>query len=184
MTTASRPALRSGWRWLVPLAGLALAMAAHALNNVLPLVGTLIQGAAGEPPPQAIEAPPAVGFVDAFLSASLMNLVVFLPFMLLTAWMLFRSGRWEREVIASELADEPTDLVSADDRAAIAADGAFRTRRIDRMNPKESAGLVRLQHELAFRKRRARLRGRDPEADPLVQRWREEIRRLRSRLAP
>jgi RsiW-degrading membrane proteinase PrsW (M82 family) len=171
----------SGGRWLVPLAGLALAMAAHALNNVLPLVGTLIAGASGTPPPQTIEPPPQVGFVEAWLSASVMNLVVFLPFVLLIAWMLVRSGRFEREVIRSELAAEPSDIVTADEMAAIERDRAFRTRRIDRLNPTQSAGLVRLQHELAFRKRRERLRGRDPEDDALVARWRAEIRRLRAR---
>ena len=173
--------MRSRWRWLVPVAGLAVAMAAHAVNNVLPLVGTLIQGAAGKPPPQTIEAPPAVGFVAAFLSASLMNLVVFLPFVLLVAWMLLKSGRWEREAIRAELAAEAPDVVAASERSAIARDGAFRTRRIDHLNPKASAGLVRLQHELAFRKRRERLRGRDPEDDELVARWRAQIRRLRAR---
>jgi RsiW-degrading membrane proteinase PrsW (M82 family) len=172
--------MRSGWRWLVPFAGLLLAMSAHALNNVLPLVGTLIRGAAGTPPPQTIEAPPPVGFFEAFLSASLVNLIVFLPFVLLIGWMLVRSGRWEREVIGSELAGEAPDVVTAEERAAIARDGMFRTRRIDRLRPRASAGLVRLQHELAFRKRRVRLRQRDPEADPLVARWRTAIRRLRA----
>jgi RsiW-degrading membrane proteinase PrsW (M82 family) len=172
--------MRSGWRWFVPLAGLALAMVTHALNNVLPLVGTLIAGAAGEPPPQTIEAPPQVGFVEAWLSASLLQLVVFLPFVLLVAWMLVKSGRWEREVIRSELAGETAGVVAPEEMPAIEGDGAFRTRRIDRLHPRESAGLVRLQHELAFRKRRVRLRGRDPEADPLVARWREEIRQLRA----
>jgi hypothetical protein len=100
---------------------------------------------------------------------------------LLIAWMLVRSGRFEREVIRSELAAEPSDIVTADEMAAIERDRALRTRRIDRLNPTQSAGLVRLQHELAFRKRRERLRGRDPEDDALVARWREEIRRLRAR---
>jgi hypothetical protein len=38
---------------------------------------------------------------------------------------------------------------------------------------------VNAQHELAFRKRRARDEGRDPDADPLVAAWRDEIRMLR-----
>jgi hypothetical protein len=91
-----------------------------------------------------------------------------------------KSGRWEREVIRDELALEPPDVVTAGEMAAVARDGAFRTRRIDRLQRKASAALVRLQHELAFRKRRVRLRGRDPQADPLVARWRDQIRRLRS----
>jgi hypothetical protein len=111
-----------------------------------------------------------------------MNLVVFLPFVLLLGWMLVRSGRWEREVIRAELASEAADIVAPDETPAIERDGAFRTRRIDRLHPEASAGLVRLQHELAFRKRREQLRGRDPETDALVARWREEIRKLRARI--
>jgi len=38
---------------------------------------------------------------------------------------------------------------------------------------------VNAQNELAFRKRRARDEGRNPEGDRLVAAWREEIRLLR-----
>jgi hypothetical protein len=38
---------------------------------------------------------------------------------------------------------------------------------------------VNAQHELAFRKRRVRDEGNDPEDDRLAAGWREEIRRLR-----
>ena len=68
----------------------------------------------------------------------------------------------------------------AEERAAIAADGIFRTRRLQALHPRTSGALVRLQHELAFRKHRVRARGGDPERDPLVARWRDEIRRLRA----
>ena len=172
-----------GWlRYLVPFLGLVVAIAAHALNNVLPLVATLVQGASGTPPKQTVEAPPDVGFFEAWTSGSLLDLIVFLPFVALLAFMLVRSGRWEREVIDTELADEAPDLVTADELGAIRRDGQFSTRRIDRLHRRESVGLVRLQHELAFRKRRVRDRDRDPEADPLVARWRDEIRRLRTRI--
>ena len=43
-----------------------------------------------------------------------------------------------------------------------------------------SAALVNAQHELAFRKRRVRDEGGDPEQDSLVAGWREDIRRLRT----
>jgi hypothetical protein len=45
---------------------------------------------------------------------------------------------------------------------------------------RESAALVNAQNELAFRKRRVRDDGKDPERDRLVAGWREEIRRLRA----
>ena len=59
-------------------------------------------------------------------------------------------------------------------------DGVFRTRRIVRSDRRRSAALVNAQHELAFRKRRVRADGRDPERDPLVAGWRREIAELRS----
>ena len=56
----------------------------------------------------------------------------------------------------------------------------LRTRRINRMRPKTSAALVNAQHELAFRKRRVKEEGGDPEMDELVAGWQGDIRRLRS----
>jgi len=55
----------------------------------------------------------------------------------------------------------------------------LRTRRVDREDPEVSAALVNAQNELAFRKRRVRNDGGDPERDSLVAGWREDIRRLR-----
>jgi protease PrsW len=92
---------------------------------------------------------------------------------------LWRSGVWERRVIREELADEVGRCVSSAEYDAIVRDRVFRTRRIDELHPRLSAALVNAQHELAFRKRRARDEGRDPEADPLVRAWRDEIRLLR-----
>ena len=100
----ARQTRRRGLAWLAPPAGLALAFTAHALNNALPLVGALLLHAAGEPPPQAGEAPPPAGFLQAWISASVMDVIVFLPFFLLLAWLLVRSGRWEQRAIREELA--------------------------------------------------------------------------------
>ncbi|MCL4761220.1 MAG: PrsW family intramembrane metalloprotease [Burkholderiales bacterium] len=176
-----RETARRGLAWLAPPFGLLFAMAAHLANNALPLVGALMLRAAGEPPPAADRAPPPAGFVATWIQASVLDLIVFLPFVALLGWMLVRSGRYERLVIRSELDGETAPIVLDEERDAIARDGAFRTRRIDRLHRRVSAALVRLQHELAFRKRRVRDRGGDPEADPLVARWRGEIRRLRAR---
>jgi hypothetical protein len=174
-------AMQTRRRWLravAPLFGLALAVGAHFLNNVLPLFFALVGAAQGEPPP-APEAVPDVAFVDAFLSGSLVQLTLFLPFTAILAIALWRSGVWERRVIREELAHEVGRTVSRAEYDAIVADGMFRTRRIDRLHPRESAALVNAQHELAFRKRRVRDEGRDPERDPLVAGWRAEIARFR-----
>jgi len=47
------------------------------------------------------------------------------------------------------------------------------------MRPHASAALVNAQNELAFRKRRLKDNGLDPNHDPLVVAWRGEIARLR-----
>jgi protease PrsW len=167
---------RHRWlRVLAPLAGLTLAIAAHMLYNILPLVAAL--ESAGEP--ARSEPFPDMGFVETFVSTSLLQLVIFLPFLLILAIALWRSGVWERRVIRDELADEVGRTVSADEYRDIVGDRMFRTRRIDRLQPRVSAALVNAQHELAFRKRHVRDSGENPEHDPLIAGWREEIGRLR-----
>jgi hypothetical protein len=174
---------RRGWlKIAAPISGLALAVLAHAYNNVLPLVFAIASRAAGEPPPQADAPPPDIGLIEAWVSGSLAQLTLFLPFVLLLGFGLWRSGVWERRVIREELAGEVGRSVSSAEYDDIARDRAFRTRRIDELHPAVSAALVNAQHELAFRKRRARDEGRDPEADPLVAAWRDEIRMLRGLL--
>jgi hypothetical protein len=74
--------------------------------------------------------------------------------------------------------------VSAGEYEEIVADGMLRTRRIDPMRRHVSAALVNAQHELAFRMRRVRDKGQDPERDILAAGWREEIWRLRVAVQP
>ena len=174
-------AMQTRRRWLrilAPLGGLILAIAAHMLNNALPLFAALADAAAGEPPP-ASEPLPDIGFLDAFVVGSVIQLTIFVPFFLIMALALWRSGVWERRVIREELAEEVGRTVSPDEYRDIVGDRMLRTRRIDRMHPRASAALVNAQHELAFRKRRVRDEGGDAEQDGLVAGWREDIRRLR-----
>jgi len=170
---------RRRWlRVLAPIAGLLLAIVGHMLNNAIPLLAALAGIAAGEPPMQH-QPPPDVGFLEAFASHSLMELTIFFPFLLIMAIALWRSGVWERRVIREELAGEVGRAVTPGEYHEIARDRILRTRRIDRMRRRASAALVNAQHELAFRRRRARDENYDPERDLLVLGWREEIRRLR-----
>jgi hypothetical protein len=172
-------------RWLhylAPVAGYLLAVLGHAWNNALPLLMALASAQAGEAPPTEAQAPPQLGLLEAMTSASISNLIIFLPFALLLAWILRRSGRWEREVIREELAAEVGRSVTPEEFAAVGRDAAFRTRRIDARDRAASAALVNAQNELAFRKRRLRDRGFDPEQDAVVARRRDEIASLRERL--
>jgi RsiW-degrading membrane proteinase PrsW (M82 family) len=175
-------ARQTGRRWLrvlLPLVGLLLAILAHALNNSLGLLITILLRSAGEPLPEP-GPPPQIPFAQAWLQTSLQNLIIFLPFVLLLLIVLWRSGRQERRVIAEELAGEVGGPVTADEYAAIRGDRLFHTRRIDRLDRRRSAALVNAQHELAFRKRAVRRDGGDVEADPLVADWRREIDVLRA----
>ena len=173
---------RTWIRLLAPIAGLVLAIAAHMVNNALPLLAALAAGAAGEPP--TVSEPPDMGFLDAFLSGSLLELTLFLPFLLITALALWRSSVRERKVIREELAGEVGRTVSQREYEEIVGDRMLRTRRIDPMRPRASAALVNAQHELAFRKRYARGKGRDPDLDSLVAGRRDQIWRLRAVASP
>jgi len=169
-------------RYAAPLLGLGLAIAAHLVDNLLPLVAALIQTSAGTAPPAAPAPPPDLTVWTAWWSASLLNLLALFPFLGLMLALLWRSGRWERQVIRQELADEATDLVMPDEYVQIRNDGRFQTRRLAGPDRRLSAALVNAQHELAFRKSAVRRRGGNPDADPLVAGWRDEIRALRGRV--
>jgi len=174
-------AMQSHRRWIrivAPIAGLVLAIAAHIVNNALPLLAAVAFRSTGKPTP--ISDLPDMGFWDAFVSSSLLELTIFLPFLLITTLALWRSSVRERQVIRQELAEEVGPTVSHGEYDEIVADRVLRTRRIDRVRRRASAALVSAQHELAFRKRRVRGAGHNPDHDSLVAGWRAEIWRLRS----
>src|SRR4029079_8960430 len=115
-------ALQTRRRWLrilAPILGLALHIAAHILNNPRRLFATLTRIAAGKPPPES-EQIPDIGFFQAFATSSLIQLTIFVPFWLIMAFAVWRSGVWERRVIREELASEIGRSVTPDEYRAIA----------------------------------------------------------------
>jgi protease PrsW len=178
----SRATSRLWLRILAPFAGFLLAVLAHAWNNSLPLFFALAAAKSGEAAPTEVLAPPQIGLWEAMTSASLSNLVVFLPFVLLLAAVIYRSGQAERHVILEELADEVGGSVTPEEFAAIGTDRFLRTRRIDPRRSRVSAALVNAQNELAFRKRRLRDRGFDPTHDGVLEQRRAQIAALRRQL--
>ncbi len=175
-------AIQTQRRWLrilAPIAGLVLAIGGHMLNNALPLIATIASIAAGEPPPRH-EPPPDIGFIEAFLSSSILEVITFLPLILILTVAFWRSSVWERRVVREELRDEVGGALSANEHRDILADGMFQTNRIDPARPAASAALINAQHELAFRKHRVRDRGGDPDRDRLTTEWRRAIQRLRT----
>jgi len=87
-------------------------------------------------------------------------------------------GRLLRQTIRDEIAD----VVTPGEYEQIRNDGLFQTRRLAGPSRRLSAALINAQHELAFRKRDVRRRRGDPDADPLVAGWRNEIRELRGKV--
>src|SRR5262245_34483739 len=151
----ARQTRRKWLRVLAPITGLCLAIAAHMLNNALPLFASLARIAAGKLPSES-EQIPDVGFFQAFVSVSLVKLTIFVTLLLTMALAVRRSGVWERRVIREELASEVGRSVTPEEYQAIVGDRMLRTRRVDREHRKASAALVNAQNELAFRKRRVR----------------------------
>jgi protease PrsW len=100
-------AIQTRRRWLrllVPIGGLALAIAAHMLNNALPLIDALASAAAGEPPPEWQVAPRYRAF-GSFLGRQPCAADDLSPrFVALAGLAIWRSGVWERRVIREELA--------------------------------------------------------------------------------
>lgn len=174
-------ALQARQRWVriaAPLFGLVLSVIAHMVNNALPILAALAGAAAGEPPPGR-EPPPDVGFLGAFLSGSLLELEILLPFLLIAATAIWHFAKRERQIVRESLANEVGCVVTPDEYRDIISDGLLRTRRIDPRQPYASAALINSQHELAFNKRRVLDEGRLLDLDRFVSGWRDEAHRLR-----
>ena len=106
------------------------------------------------------------------------EIIIFLPFVMVAALVLWRNDVWERKVIREELNAEVGNAVSESEYGDIIRDSALRTHRMDRIDPKTAAALVAAQNELAFRKHWLREAGKDHESDAIATRLRDQIRRL------
>jgi RsiW-degrading membrane proteinase PrsW (M82 family) len=175
----ARQTTRYWLRFVAPLIGLALAILAHTFNNGLGLIITILLRESGEELPE-LGPPPQTPFLEAWVVASLQNLLLFLPFVLIVLVSLRASGKWERRVIEEQLASEVGGAVTPEEFAEIRRDGIFRTRRLKGVDRRRSAALVNAQHELAFRKQAIVAEGGNPESDELVASWRREIADLRA----
>ena len=175
----ARQTTRRWVRFVAPLIGLTLAILAHTFNNALGLIVTILLRESGEELPE-LGPPPQTPFLEAWVVASVQNLLLFLPFVLIVLVTLRASGKWERRVIEEQLASEVDGAVTPEEFVAIRRDGIFRTRRLKSVDRRRSAALVNAQHELAFRKQAVIAEGGDPESDELVASWRREIADLRA----
>lgn len=163
---------------IAPIIGLLLAIAAHAFNNALGLIMIWISRSMGQPIDESLPTSD-VPFHVMWVAGSIRSLIVFAPFFIILLLVLWRSGRWERNVLRQELVGEGPDIVAPAELSGIEHLKPLGNRVISGVGYWRSKNIVNAQNEIAFRKHRLRAEGRDPEADPLIAGWREEVRRLR-----
>ena len=175
----ARQTTRYWLRFVAPLIGLALAILAHTFNNGLGLIITILLREAGEAVPE-LGPPPQTPFLEAWVVASVQNLLLFFPFVVILLVALRASGKWERRVIEEQLASEVGGAVTPEEFATFAAMASPVQRRLKGVDRRRSAALVNAQRQLAFRKQAIVAEGGDPESDLLVASWRREIADLRA----
>lgn len=177
---------RRGGRWRLPLAlalGYGGAAAAHFLHNSLGVIvlPTLARDLGGsiDPADGLLQA----GTLTWWAASALTALAVNGPAFVFLALALWRSGRQERRLIHAMLAEEQAldaRTVTAADLAAAAGERILRLRQAPDLPPDTGRALVLAQNELAFRRHRLQLRGKDPATDPTAQAWRARIHAMRA----
>jgi protease PrsW len=161
---------------VAPLAFFLLALFAHLIYNTLSLsVAGTILAFMGLPGATLATAPPAALWL-AVVTGIVLTLGLFYVAL---GHLLQRSGRWEQEVIRTELAGEVGKVITADEYRILQAEGLFDLRAVPNYPARISRAIVNAQNELSFRKWRVRFEGGDPEADAIVAGWRAEIAALR-----
>lgn len=168
-------------RWvalLAPVAGYALAVLGHALNNSVGIFAlALFLILMGFDLTAGLDVPLAAFWG----AAALMNILVQgFPYLVLLI-LLGLSAQWERSVLRTYLADEvATGAVLPGEYAAIARGIPIFGMRADaRAGGRIARQIANAQSELAFRKWHLAREGGDLVSDPLVAAWRQDIATLR-----
>ena len=166
-------------RWmkiLAPIAFVILALAAHLVQNTLTFsVAGLISTFLGfENTPLAQM--PSVALWLCMATGALFTLGLFYAAVL---ELLQEGGRWEQAVVRAELAEEIGTAVTPDEYRLIEADWGWGPRVIPNFPDAAGRRIANAQNELALRKWRVRHNGGDPEADPVVIAWRQDIAAFR-----
>ncbi|MGH2407039.1 MAG: PrsW family intramembrane metalloprotease [Candidatus Limnocylindrales bacterium] len=171
----ARQRVHGALRVVGPVVLLGVAMLAHLVNNLATVLVIGLIFVVAESGSLASGFPPA----DLWSATAIGVIVTQFPFYLLAAFLLLRSGDWERRVIREGLADEIGGAVTAPEYALIDRDRRFATRSIPGVTAATGRAIVNAQNELAFRKWRVRAGGGQVETDAAVGAWRTEVARLR-----
>jgi protease PrsW len=166
-------------RWMkvvAPLAFIVIAVAAHLVQNTLTIgVAGMLSNLVG-PVNLPVAGMPASALWLCMSVAALLTLGLFYA---AVAELLQESGRWERDVIAAELAEEVGSAITPDEYALLQAERSWGLRSIPHFQGAAARRIVNAQNELALRKWRVRHEGGEPGADPIVAGWRQDIVALR-----
>ncbi|HMP42997.1 MAG TPA: PrsW family intramembrane metalloprotease [Roseiflexaceae bacterium] len=175
----ARQTSRGCLKLIAPVGGYTLAVIGHAANNSIGIFGLVlalaILGVDFETVSFADISP-----ITMWIAAASMNILLQGLNYLIFGAALYQSAQWEREVIRTQLADEPASVVTPAEYQAVVADRLFQTRRLPKRSDRHAAAIVNAQNELAFRKWHVVRDGGDPATDSLVRAWREDIVRLRT----
>ncbi len=176
-------AMQTRWLWLkvlAPAGGLMLGILAHFVNNSLTAVAFVLLLQAFGVDVEAEAAIVSVPLILIWFGYALAVVFTQFPFYFLIAIALFFSGQWEQRVIRRELADEIDRSITSEEYELLKRESLFGLRTVPGFPTHVARAIVNAQNELAFRKRRLRHEGGDPELDDLVQAWRADIVRLRA----
>jgi len=176
-------AMQTRWLWLkiiAPAGGLMLGILAHFVNNSLTAVAFVLLLQAFGVDIEAEAAIVSMPLLLIWFSYATAVLLTQFPFYFLIALGLVFSGQWEQRVIRRELADEIDRSITPEEYELLKRESLFGLRTVPGFPAPAAKAIVNAQNELAFRKRRVRHGGGDPELDDLVHSWRSDIARLRA----
>lgn len=168
---------RARWMKIVgPLSFILLALAAHLVQNTLTVgvagMMSSLLGLINTPLSQM----PSVTLWFCMAVGALFTLGLFYAAAL---ELLQESGRWEKAVIRSELAEEVGVSLTPDEYGLIDNESDWGFRPVPGFIGAAGRRIANAQNELAFRKWRVRHEGGNPDADPVVLAWRKDIAALR-----
>jgi RsiW-degrading membrane proteinase PrsW (M82 family) len=177
---------RARWRIVLPIAFYLLAVLTHtAQDNGVSIVLFMLFAALLSALGAGLTAQPGTAAAQQELARYTPTLLAFevvainlinLP---LLAWAVLRSGRWEREAIRTQLADEAAQVVTPAEYQAVLAEGRFRLRRVAGYPGPVARSIRDAQNALALQKQYLASRGLALDGDPLVEHYRKELGRLR-----
>jgi RsiW-degrading membrane proteinase PrsW (M82 family) len=165
---------------LAPVGGLTLGILAHFVNNSLTAVAFVLLLQAFGVDVGAEAAIASVSLLQIWFSYAMAVLLTQFPFYFLITLALVFSGQWEQRVIRKELWNEIDRSITPEEYELLKRESLFGLRTVPGFPGPVASAIVNAQNELAFRKRRVKYQGGDPELDDLVHAWRADIARLRA----